>query len=215
MRNYFEGQLEELNMQLTEMGKLCETAIESAIQAFFDGDVKSRERVFETDHAIDRMERDIEAMCLKLLLRQQPVAGDLRAVSSALKMISDMERIGDQAADIAEITKFLKSNNTKSKIHIYDMARASCKMVQGSVDSFVKKDLQAARAVMEYDDEVDDLFEKVKNEIIGIISADGTKGEICIDLIMIAKYLERIADHAVNIAEWVEFFLIGQHTDAP
>ena len=148
---------------------------------------------------------------MKLLLQQQPVARDLRVISSALKMISDMERIGDQASDIAEIAKFIKNSNVQSRVHISDMAEAAIKMVTDSVDSFVKKDLSLARAVMEYDDKVDNLFDCVKDELVRLISEDRANGEFCIDLLMIAKYLERIGDHAVNIAEWVEYSITGVH----
>ena len=148
---------------------------------------------------------------MKLLRQQQPVARDLRVNSSALKMISDMERIGDQASDIAEITKFIKNSNVKSRVHISDMAEAATKMVTDSVDSFVKKDLSLARAVMKYDDKVDNLFDCVKDELVRLISEDRANGEFCIDLLMIAKYLERIGDHAVNIAEWVEYSITGSH----
>ena len=148
---------------------------------------------------------------MKLLLQQQPVARDLRVISSALKMISDMERIGDQASDIAEITKFVKNSDVKSKIHIKDMAAAAIKMVTDSVESFVKKDLDLAHEVMAYDDKVDNLFDCVKDELVQLIVNDRANGEFCIDLLMIAKYLERIGDHAVNIAEWVEYSITGVH----
>ena len=148
---------------------------------------------------------------MKLLLQQQPVARDLRVISSALKMISDMERIGDQASDIAEIAKFIKNSDVKSRIHIKDMAQSAIKMVTDSVESFVKKDLELARAVIQYDDRVDNLFDCVKDELVRLISEDRANGEFCIDLLMIAKYLERIGDHAVNIAEWVEYSITGTH----
>ena len=169
------------------------------------------DKVFATDAEIDQKERDIEAVCMKLLLQQQPVARDLRVISSALKMISDMERIGDQASDIAEISKFIKNSNAKSRVHINDMAAAATKMVTDSVESFVKKDLSLARKVMEYDDKVDNLFGLVKDELVRLIAEDRENGEFCIDLLMIAKYLERIGDHAVNIAEWVEYSITGAH----
>ncbi len=215
MRNKFYDQLNELNCELIEMGKLCEEAIAAAVQAFLarsDVDELCR-RAEEADRHIDRMEREIEALCLKLLLRQQPVAGDLRAISSALRIISDMERIGDQAADIAEIARHAKGRELKSRVHISDMAYASRKMVERSVDSFVQKDLCAVREVLRYDDVVDELFERIKVEIAELISRDGGTAEVCIDLLMTAKYLERIADHAENIAEWVEFFVTGKHPD--
>ena len=157
------------------------------------------------------MERDIESICMRLLLQQQPVAKDLRTVSSALKMISDMERIGDQAADIAEIIKFISVGEAESKLHIGDMARATIKMVTDSVDSFVKKDIEMAREVMQYDDIVDNLFIKVKNELTELIRKGEQNGEFCLDLLMVAKYIERIGDHATNIADWVCYSLTGEH----
>lgn len=211
MRNKFDSQLEKLNLELITMGALCEDAISASVKAMLDGDDALCDKVFAADAEIDQKERDIEAICMKLLLQQQPVARDLRVISSALKMISDMERIGDQASDIAEITKFIKNSNVKSRVHISDMAEAAIKMVTDSVDSFVKKDLSLARAVMKYDDKVDNLFDCVKDELVRLISEDRANGEFCIDLLMIAKYLERIGDHAVNIAEWVEYSITGVH----
>lgn len=211
MRNRFDSQLEKLNLELITMGALCEDAISASVKALLDGDETLTEKVFAADAEIDQKERDIEAICMKLLLQQQPVAGDLRVISSALKMISDMERIGDQASDIAEITKFVKNSDVKSKVHIKDMATAAIKMVTDSVESFVKKDIELASAVMKYDDKVDNLFDCVKDELVRLIAADSENGEYCIDLLMIAKYLERIGDHAVNIAEWVEYSITGTH----
>ena len=211
MRNRFDSQLEELNLELITMGALCEDAISASVKAMLDGDDALCDKVFATDAEIDRKERDIEAICMKLLLEQQPVARDLRVISSALKMISDRERIGDQASDIAEITKFIKNSNVQSRVHISDMAEAAIKMVTDSVESFVKKDLSLARAVIAYDDKVDNLFCCVKDELVRLISEDRANGEFCIDLLMIAKYLERIGDHAVNIAEWVEYSITGVH----
>ena len=211
MRNKFDSQLEKLNLELITMGALCEDAISASVKAMTYGDEALCDKVFATDAEIDQKERDIEAVCMKLLLQQQPVARDLRVISSALKMISDMERIGDQASDIAEISKFIKNSNAKSRVHINDMAAAATKMVTDSVDSFVKKDLSLARKVMEYDDKVDNLFGLVKDELVRLIAEDRENGEFCIDLLMIAKYLERIGDHAVNIAEWVEYSITGAH----
>ena len=211
MRNRFDSQLEKLNLELITMGALCEDAISASVKALLDGDDTLTEKVFAADAEIDQKERDIEAICMKLLLQQQPVAGDLRVISSALKMISDMERIGDQASDIAEIAKFVKNSDVKSKVHIKDMATAAIKMVTDSVESFVKKDIELASAVMKYDDKVDNLFDCVKDELVRLIAADSENGEYCIDLLMIAKYLERIGDHAVNIAEWVEYSITGAH----
>ena len=211
MRNKFDSQLEKLNLELITMGALCEDAISASVKAMLDGDDALCDKVFAADAEIDQKERDIEAICMKLLLQQQPVARDLRVISSALKMISDMERIGDQASDIAEITKFIKNSSVQSRVHISDMAAAATKMVTDSVESFVKKDLSLARAVMEYDDKVDNLFGCVKDELVRLIAEDRANGEFCIDLLMIAKYLERIGDHAVNIAEWVEYSITGTH----
>lgn len=211
MRNKFDSQLEKLNLELITMGSLCEDAISASVKGFLDDDDALCRKAVETEDEINRKERDIESICMKLLLEQQPVARDLRVISSALKMISDMERIGDQAYDIAEIAKFIKNSNVKSKIHIKDMAAAATKMVTDSVDSFVKKDVELARAVMAYDDKVDNLFNCVKDELVQLITEDKANGEFCIDLLMIAKYLERIGDHAVNIAEWVEYSITGTH----
>ncbi len=211
MRNKFDSQLEKLNLELITMGALCEDAISASVKGFLDDDDALCQKAVETEDEINRKERDIESICMKLLLEQQPVARDLRVISSALKMISDMERIGDQAYDIAEIAKFIKNSNVKSKIHIRDMAAAATKMVTDSVDSFVKKDVELARAVMAYDDKVDNLFNCVKDELVQLITEDKANGEFCIDLLMIAKYLERIGDHAVNIAEWVEYSITGTH----
>ena len=211
MRNKFDSQLEKLNLELITMGALCEDAISASVKGFLDDDDALCQKAVEAEDEINRKVRDIESICMKLLLEQQPVARDLRVISSALKMISDMERIGDQAYDIAEIAKFIKNSNVKSKIHIKDMAAAATKMVTDSVESFVKKDVELARAVMVYDDKVDNLFDCVKDELVQLITEDKANGEFCIDLLMIAKYLERIGDHAVNIAEWVEYSITGTH----
>ena len=214
MRVKFEAQLERLNVELITMGALYEEVISGAAKALLDGDSGLRETVLAAERDINQKERDIESLCMKLLLQQQPVARDLRTISSALKMISDMERIGDQAADIAEITRDIADNSIKDLVPIGDMARATIKMVTDSVDSFVRKDLGLAEAVISSDDVVDDLFLQVREELIRRIGM-GDSGEVCIDLLMIAKYLERIGDHAVNIAEWVEYSLTGHHADLP
>ena len=214
MRVKFEAQLERHNVELITMGALCEEVISGAAKALLDGDSGLRETVLAAERDINQKERDIESLCMKLLLQQQPVARDLRTISSALKMISDMERIGDQAADIAEITRDIADNSIKDLVPIGDMARATIKMVTDSVDSFVRKDLGLAEAVISSDDVVDDLFLQVREELIRRIGM-GDSGEVCIDLLMIAKYLERIGDHAVNIAEWVEYSLTGHHADLP
>ena len=211
MRNHFDKQLDKLDLELITMGALCEEAISASVKAFLDDDEELIPKVMKIENEIDEKEREIEGLCMKLILQQQPVATDLRIISSALKMISDMERIGDQASDIVEITKYIKNNDKISNIHIRDMAYATIKMVTDSVESFVKKDLQLAYSVMEYDDVVDDLFCKVKKELTDLISEDNLNGELCMDLLMIAKYLERIGDHAVNVGEWVEYCITGTH----
>lgn len=211
MRNKFDHQLEKLNLELITMGALCEEAISASVKGLLDDNDELCQKAVSTEEEINRKERDIESICMKLLLEQQPVARDLRVISSALKMISDMERIGDQAYDIAEIAKFIKNSNVKSRVHIKEMAADAIKMVTDSVDSFVKKDIELARAVMDYDDKVDNLFNCIKDELVQLISEDRANGEFCIDLLMIAKYLERIGDHAVNIAEWVEYSITGTH----
>lgn len=214
MRNRFDAQLEQLNVELITMGALCEDAIAAAVKALFDGDEALLEKVFQTDSEIDHKEREIENICMKLLLQQQPVARDLRTVSSALKMISDMERIGDQASDIAEIARTIGSSGDMGRVHIHDMALAAIRMVSDSIDSFVRKDLQLARTVMRNDNIVDELFDRIKAELIRLIGEKDRDGEFCVDLLMVAKYLERIGDHAVNIAEWVEYSITGVHQNA-
>lgn len=211
MRSRLESQLDLLNVEMIKMGSLCEEAIGASMEALLNHDKGMLEIVFEKDDEIDRKEREIEGLCMRLLLQQQPVAKDLRAISSALKMISDMERIGDQASDIADIAIHITDEKTQSRLHIEDMAKATIKMVTESIDSFVKKDLELARAVMKYDDVLDDLFDKVRKDLIDLISRNKTDGENGIDLMMVAKYLERIGDHATNIAEWVEYSITGEH----
>lgn len=213
MRNRFDRQLLRLNDELIIMGALCEEAISAAAKYLADGDEALKESVIETDRQIDGKERDIEDLCMRLLLCQQPVAKDLRMVSSALKMISDMERIGDQASDIAEIAGFVTKSGIGSKVHIADMARATIKMVTESIESFVKKDVSAAESVIKHDDVVDGLFKEVKNELISAVKDETDNAEALIDLLMIAKYFERIGDHAENIAEWVIYSITGEHAE--
>ena len=210
MRNRFDNQLAELNNELISMGALCENAIASAVKSLIDGDTKLAAAAIRIDHEIDRKEREIESMCLKLLLQQQPVASDLRLISSVLKMITDIERIGDQASDIAEIVTCL-SGACGHNAHIDQMAQATIKMVTESVDAYVKHDTILAEKVIADDDTVDDYFEQVKRALIGKIAANPDDGEYALDLLMIAKYFERIGDHAVNIAEWVIFSITGVH----
>ncbi len=214
MRNRFDEQLSELNRELIEMGRMCEEAIASAAKAMSDGDMELAAEVRTNGSAIDQMERDIESRCIKLLLHQQPVARDLRQISAALKMITDMERIGDQAEDIAEIVTFLAGRTMKCMGKIENMARETIKMVIDSVDAFVKKDLALAENVLEHDDVVDNYFVQIKNDIIHLITTDSVDGELALDFLMIAKYFERIGDHATNIAEWVIFSVTGEHKQA-
>ena len=197
---------------LIDMGSLVEKSIRRATHAILENDKKKAKKAIATDRDIDSLEKEIEALCLRLLLRQQPVARDLRLISAALKMITDMERIGDQAADISEIAKFLIGKKYIIDLeNIPKMAEATSKMVTDSIDAFVKRDLNLAQSVIEYDDVVDDLFDAVKNDVIELIQKDHANGEQAIDFIMIAKYFERIGDHATNIAEWVVFSITGRH----
>ena len=211
MRNQFDLQLQQLHRELIKMGALCEEAISAGVKALLDSDRAMAEKAMQRERDIDQAERDVEGLCMKLLLQQQPVARDLRTISSALKMISDMERIGDQAADIAEITRHIGGSHLPASSHIGEMARAAVKMVTDSVDSFVKRDLNMARGVIQYDDVVDRLFNEVKCELTALIRADSASAELALDLLMVVKYLERIGDHAVNVAEWVAYSITGVH----
>ena len=212
MRNRFERQLLELNNELTQMGSMIEHAIEMGISALVRQDVEKAKKAIAYDEEIDEQEKTVESLCMKLLLQQQPVAKDLRLISAALKMITDMERIGDQASDIAEIIITEDKSEAQDIPMIIKMSEAASKMVRDSVNAYVEKDLDLARKVMENDDVVDELFEEVKTTLINFIAENkGLQGVEAIDLIMVAKYLERIADHATNIAEWVEFSITGIH----
>lgn len=213
MRYRFDEQLTLLNNELILMGAMCEEAIDACIKYLVGGDVSMKEAAIEDEKLIDRKEQEIENICMRLLTLQQPVAGDLRTVSSALKMISDMERIGDQASDIAEIAEYAQKGDL-GKTHIADMAQATKRMVTESVDSFVKKDMERAQDVIKSDDIVDDLFIKVKQELIKAIQSNDGDAEALVDMLMIAKYFERIGDHAVNVAEWVIYSLTGVHAES-
>jgi len=213
MRNRFDKQLFEMNRELIEMGAMCEEAIASAVKALTDNDIELAEKVKRNSSAIDRMEREIEGHCMKLLLHQQPVARDLRAISAALKMITDMERIGDQAEDIAEIVISMGKHNLEDLEIIEEMARETVKMVTDSVDAFVKKDVSLAQDVIIRDDIVDSCFLKVKYGIIDLIAENHSEGGFALDLLMISKYFERIGDHATNIAEWVIYSVTGAHKE--
>jgi phosphate transport system protein len=212
MRNRFDTQLEELNTELIRMGSLIEASITNAVKALIDQDKSQAEKAIQEDLEVDQKEQEIENLCLKLLVQQQPVARDLRLISAALKMITDMERIGDQAADISEIAIYLSEAPYVTKlVKIPQMAEETVKMVTGSIDAFVKKDLNMAQAVVDADDIVDDLFLQVKSDLINLIHENAENGSQALDLLMVAKYLERIGDHAVNIAEWVIFSITGVH----
>ena len=213
MRNRFDQQLEKLNVELVTMGALCEDALTYAIRALFDRESDMAERAEEAEKQIDQMEREIEAICMRLLLQQQPVARDLRVISSALKMIGDMERIGDQAADIAEIVKYLDEEEVPNLGHLREMSDFAAGMVTASIDSFVRQDLDLARKVILDDDVVDGYFEKVKEALIGLIAEGDRDGAFLLDVLMVAKYIERIGDHATNIAEWVVYSITGQHPE--
>ncbi len=210
MRNFFDEQLALLNTELIEMGALCEDIIAITPKAL-GGDSAAVKKAKPLDAEIRRKERDIEGLCLKLLLQQQPVAKDLRQVSAALKMVTDMERIGDQAADIAEILSFLSESSSKATPLLIEMAKSAMKMVTESVDAFVKRDIMLAEKVDADDDAVDGYFIAVKRCLIDEIAANPAQGESALDLLMIAKYFERIGDHAVNIAQWVMFSITGEH----
>ena len=211
MRSRFDEQLGLLNKKMTQMGALCEELIAFVAKALLNGDIEGAREVKSRGQEIDHMEREIEAICLRLLLQQQPVAKDLRVISAALKMITDMERIGDQAEDIAEIIPFLNGKTGAEFDDFKLMAEATCKMVTDSIDAYVRQDVKLAKSVLERDDIVDDAFKKMKDTLIKMITDNNADGEYAIDLLMIAKYFERIGDHATNIAEWVEFSVTGVH----
>lgn len=213
MRNKFDEQLDLLKTQMIQMGALCEEAIASATKALIKGDIELAKKVITTDEDIDLKEKEIESICLKLLFQYQPVARDLRQISSALKMITDMERIGDQAADISEIIMLANIKTANNTSHIADMAKATIKMVTDSIDAYVQQNLKLAKAVIDHDDVVDNLFNDVKADMIRLINEDTENGEFAIDLMMISKYFERIGDHATNIAEWVVFSITGKHVE--
>ena len=211
MATFFERQLEELHVQLITMGSLCEKAISLSARAIQGHGEFLVRQVFETDREIDEKEREIETLCMRLLLHQHPVARDLREISAALKMISDMERIGDQAADIADLARFIDRNSVEIPKEIEKMADQTVRMVTESIDSFVKADLDLCRKVINDDDMVDESFEQVKTELTEMIYHRSIDAKLALDLLMTAKYLERIGDHAVNIAEWVEYSITGEH----
>ncbi len=210
MREYFDLELANLNNQLVGMGTLVEGAIKNAVEIIANNSEELLDKAREQEELINTSERKIQNHCIRLLLHQAPVAHDLREVSSALKIITDLERIGDQAIDIAEVSQYIKSrNNVVNVTHIDEMASEASKMVTLAVDAFVKKDFDLAKTVSKRDDVIDELFNKVKEETVDIIRRDKALGAEAIDLMLIAKYLERIGDHAVNIAEWIAFSITG------
>lgn len=214
MRNRFDRQLVTLNDEMIEMGSMIEKAIQQAITALITQDVAKAKEIIDYDEDIDHQEKTIENLCLKLLLQQQPVARDLRVISSALKMITDMERIGDHASDISEMAILMADKpyiNIKKLEHIQEMAKEASLMLVGSVEAFVNKDLQKAHDIIVRDDVVDDLFGAIKEELIEMIHKNPDVGDQAMDLLMVAKYLERIGDHACNIADWVTFSITGTH----
>jgi phosphate transport system protein len=216
MRIRYTEELATLNRELTEMGAMCEDVITKAGEAMITGNALTKDSVKTRSEEIDRKERIIENLCIRLLLQEQPVAGDLRMISAALKMITDMERIGDQAEEIAGITEYLEDSTSRVEgmriggTHIKEMAKATIKMVNESVEAFVKQETGTAKQVIGYDDVVDGLFMEVKRDLIDLIRMDSRYGEYAMDLLMIAKYFEKIGDHAVNIAEWVIFAVTGE-----
>ena len=213
MRDFFQEQLNQLNQELIRMGAACEEIIELASRSLTDYSADLAKSVNTVGAQIDESERTIETICMKLLLRQQPVARDLRVISAAMKMITDMERIGDQAEDIVEIVPHLITYPDAKFPKIREMARAAQSMVTEAVDAYVKQDLEMARKVMAHDDVVDTYFTQVKSALIDVIASHPSEGEYALDLLMIAKYFERIGDHCTNIAEWVEFSVTGVHKD--
>lgn len=211
MRSRFDEQLATLHRELTQMGAMCEEIIAYASKALSTGETGWQEKISHLAEEIGQMESTVESLCLKLLLQQQPVAKDLRQVSAALKMVTDMERIGTQAGDIGEIISFLERTPGQDCQYIHAMAEATIQMVTESIDAFVKQDMAIAATAVGHDDVVDDYFLRVKSSLIQMIAAQPEEGEYALDLLMIAKYFERIGDHAVNIAQWVMFSITGTH----
>ena len=214
MRRNFDAQLLQLNNSLVEMGKMVEKAIAEANKALMEQDVELAQRIIDSDDEIDHKEKDIEAQCLRLIMQQQPVAMDLRLVSSIMEISTDLERIGDHAEDISELTLLIAGKQfIKKLVHIPKMAAETIKMVSESIDAFINKDIEHANEIIARDDVIDDLFDTIKAELIELIKENGENGDQAIDLVMIAKYFERIGDHATNIAEWVIFSITGWHKD--
>lgn len=212
MRNNYDKQLKKLNDEMIDMGQAIEHAIEIAIKALVTQDVTLAEEIIDSDDEIDQRQKDIENLCYKLLLMESPVASDMRQISSAFKMVTDMERIGDHASDISELTiQMAGTPYVKQPDHIQQMAKETMYMLCSSLEAYVELNLQKAKDVIKHDDVVDGLFVTVKNELIAIIREDAEAGEQASDLLMVAKYLERIGDHATNISEWVIYYITGEH----
>ncbi|MGN0394308.1 MAG: phosphate signaling complex protein PhoU [Coprococcus sp.] len=212
MRDNYGRQLKKLNDEMIEMGTMIEKAIETAIAGLVGQDTQLAKKAIDSDIEIDQQEKEIENLCFKLLLTQQPVAGDMRQISAALKMITDMERIGDHAADISELTLIMAGKPYIKKLnHIQTMAKETMVMLVRSIEAYVDSDLNKAESVIAHDDIVDKLFETIKQELIKLICEDASNGEQAADLLMVAKYLERVGDHATNISEWVIYSITGSH----
>lgn len=210
LRANYENELNHLNEDIKEMGRMVESSIEECFIAFEDQDFEKAEDIIKGDRTINDLERSIEARCLSIILRQQPVAGDLRVVSSALKVVTDLERIGDHASDIAELILRIQGEHVYHVVrHIPAMAAAAREMVHGSIEAFITQDLESAKKIQKDDDAVDDLFSKVKDDVVSLLKQGNEHIDQCIDLLMVAKYLERIGDHAVNVCEWTEFAKTG------
>ncbi|MDR1564419.1 MAG: phosphate signaling complex protein PhoU [Oscillospiraceae bacterium] len=210
LRKKYEQQLRTLHDGLIQMGALCEESIASAAKALIHGDDAMRRKAIALEQEINLAEHELGQQCVRLLLLQQPMAGDLRHITAAQRMMSNLERVGDQAADIAEISEYMKNSSVKSDIHIAEMAKVVRKMLTLSIDAFVKKDIELAEAVIKQDDLVDDLFLKIKTELVEYLIRDNSNVQDCLDLLMVAKYFERIGDHAENIAECVMYYLTGE-----
>ena len=211
MRNRYEEQLRLLNRELTEMGALCEDSIACAVKYLTENKPEMKQNAEECEKQIDRMERDIETLCMRLLMHQQPLATDFRLITAALKMISDMERIGDHAEDIVEIGGYITETDMQLRTHIAEMAQSAVKMLTASIDSYIQRNAKLAQSVILMDDTVDKLFIQLKQKLISVICNEKENAESVLDLLMIAKYFERIGDHAENIAEWVIYAVTGQH----
>ena len=212
LRANFENEIKQLHNELIEMGSFVETAIEDSINAFKANDLEFCKTIIENDKTVDEMEKRIESKCLWLIAREQPIASDLRKITTALKIITDMERIGDHAVDMAELTMRIADKNTfADSSHIPQMAAAAAEMVRNAITAYVNYDLELAKATEEKDDEVDEYFNLIKQELVETFKSQPQNMDSAIDLLLIAKYLERIADHAVNICEWVHFSQTGEH----